>query len=62
MYAFFYSFVQSLGPDPQLGQLGRGLCGWHDVKRWHSNSPLEIFRSYSKVKKGKKAINCCKSQ
>ena len=27
LYTLVYSFVQSLGPDPQLGQLGRGLCG-----------------------------------
>ena len=51
LYALVYSLVQSLGPDPQLGQLGRGLCGWQDVKRWHSSSPLKIFRSHSKVKR-----------
>ena len=29
LYALVYYFVQSLGPesDPQLGQMGRGLCG-----------------------------------
>ena len=61
LYFLVYYFVQSLGPDPQLGQLGRGLCGWHDVKRWHSSSPLQIFRSHSKVKKARNIQNYAKN-